>query len=295
LGIDYHALRFLQHAFRKQRFGAVATIGRQGLHVPPWRVQRAMGLAEMVDFGDYCEPLLLEHFGAESVDSYDNSDYEAATCIWDMNQPIVPTRQYDTIIDAGTLEHVYNVPQALSNVSALARPGAQIIHVLPANGFCGHGFWQFSPELFFSLYSEANGYDDTEVFLAHVSDETCWYQVRKPDRGKRVDVVTSKALHVLVRSRLRGPFSHASVQQSDYAHEWAEASADDRGRNSDAGAYEIAKQSLRKMPLLYWAGQLAQRRLLSLFRPTALSPLNRGLTRLAIRDAEPSLDRRGRG
>ena len=256
-----------------------------------------MGLTKMVDYGDYCEPLLLEHFGAESVDSYDNSDYESATRICDMNQPLTPARQYDTIIDAGTLEHVYNVPQALRNISALARPGAQILHILPANGFCGHGFWQFSPELFFSLYSEANGYDETEVFLAHLSDESCWYQVHKPDRGKRVDVVTSKALHVMVRSRLLRPFSHASVQQSDYAHEWARASDDGRGRAWDARAYEGAKQSLRKMPLLYWAGQLAQRRLTSLFKVTSLSPLNRGLTRVAIGDAAPrrSLDRLGPG
>ena len=287
MGIDYHALRFLHYAFRKKPFGAVATIGRQGLRVPPWRVRRAIGLREMVDHGDYCEPLLLGHFGAESVDSYDNSDYEAATCIWDMNQPIVPTRQYDTVIDAGSLEHVFNIPQALRNVSALARPGAQILHILPANGFCGHGFWQFSPELFFSLYCEANGYGETEVFLAEVADETCWYRVRQPDPGKRVDVADSKALYVLVRSRLLRPFSHASVQQSDYAHRWSRESGAGRGRNGDAGTTEVTSPSPRKLPLLFWVGVLAQRKLTALFKPTSLSPLHPALTRIALPDAEP--------
>ena len=275
MGIDYHALRFLQHAFRKQPFGAVATIGRQGLHVPAWQVKRLIGLPKMVDFGDYCEPLLLGHFGAQSVDSYDNSGYEAATRIWDMNQPLVPTRQYDTVIDAGSLEHVYNIPQALSNVSALANTGGQILHILPASGFCGHGFWQFSPELFFSLYSEANGYGETEVFLADLSDEACWYHVRKPDPGKRVDVVTAKALYVLVRTRVVGPLSHARVQQSDYAHRWERESA---------AVTAMTSQPPRNLPLLSGLALVAYKRLSSWFKPTALSPLNPGLTRVPLRD-----------
>jgi hypothetical protein len=288
MGIDYHALRFLQHAFKQGPFGAVATIGRQGLHVPPWRVRRALGLANMVDFGDYCEPLLLQHFGAEQVDSYDYSDYEGATFTADMNQPLTPTRQYDTVIDAGSTEHVYNAPQALRNVSELTKVGGQILHILPANGFCGHGFWQFSPQLFFSLYSEGNGYGQTEVFVADLADERAWYQVKRPHGERRADVVTSKALHVLVRTRLLRPFSHASVQQSDYAHEWARKSPGDplpAGGGATAPAVPRAgKPSHHKLPVLYWVGWLSLKKLKSLWRPTSLSSINPSLTRISLGD-----------
>jgi hypothetical protein len=43
---------------------------------------------------------------------------------------------------------------ALENVQAISG-GGEIIHVLPANNLCCHGFWQFWPELFFiALFRE---------------------------------------------------------------------------------------------------------------------------------------------
>jgi hypothetical protein len=80
--------------------------------------------------------------------------HEKATHVVDMNKPLAIEERYDTVIDAGTIEHIYNAPQALANVSAMCAHQGQILHIGPANIFCGHGFWQFSPELFFSLYSE---------------------------------------------------------------------------------------------------------------------------------------------
>ena len=287
MGIDYHSLRFLKYARRKQAFGAVATIGRQGLHLPPWKVREILGLEAMIDFGAYCERLLTEQFAATSVESYDNSDYESATHVTDMNHALATERKYDTIIDAGCLEHVYNVSQALKNVSALANPGAQILHMLPANGFCGHGFWQFSPELFFSLYSDANGYRETEVFLADLANERSWFKVKEPRGGKRADVVTSKAVYVLVRTRLVGPFSHDNVQQSDYAFAWNKSTA---AEGVTGVGKRLAKESPspRKMPVISWAALLVYRKIASLFRRTSLNSVNPYLTHVDIRDREAS-------
>ena len=76
--------------------------------------------------------------------------------------------KFDTIIDFGTSEHIFNVVENLSNISKFCKNNGIILHSLPANNNCGHGFWQFSPELFFSLYSENNGFSDTEfLFLIH--------------------------------------------------------------------------------------------------------------------------------
>jgi hypothetical protein len=174
-------------------------------------------------FGPFCEEFLKKDFDAVLVDSYDYSDYEGATHIIDLNKPIVPEQQYDTIIDCGCLEHVYNAPQALMNVSLLCSDSGQIIHVLPANNFCGHGFWQFSPELFFSLYSAPNGYRETEVFIADLTNKTTWFEVKKPENGRRAEVVSHSPLYVMCRTVKTASFSHAKVQQSDYVSLWSDS------------------------------------------------------------------------
>ena len=148
--------------------------------------------------------------------------------------------QYSTVIDAGTLEHIYNIPQAFMNCSSLCKPGGQILHILPANNFCGHGFWQFSPELFFSLYSVENGYIETEVFLADVTNIDKWYKVKKPINGQRVNVHSSNRLHVLVRAVLAtDDYSHKNIQQSDYEFKWEERSNKEASKIHPSTAQKI--------------------------------------------------------
>src|SRR4051812_46361592 len=68
-----------------------------------------------VEFKDgYSEPLF-EILGASKVDSIDFSDYERATIIHDMNQPVQDSlkRKYTAIVDGGTIEHVFNFPVAI--------------------------------------------------------------------------------------------------------------------------------------------------------------------------------------
>jgi SAM-dependent methyltransferase len=246
MGIDTHGLHFLRHARLARPFGKTMTIGRQDLHMPD------SVLAALVPGGArhwserFCESLLIDCFGASEVDSIDHSAYEGARFVHDLNQPIPSALrgQYDTVFDGGSLEHIFNVPQALANCSALCRPGGQVLHVLPANNQCGHGFWQFSPELFFSLYSEKNGYAETEVLLADLADLRRCFRVRAPANGRRVNIVSESDLYVLVRTVLRdGEFSHDCVQQSDYVVEW----------NKEAGGVVEQRKPQTPHPLRLWA------------------------------------------
>ncbi len=226
MGIDIHALNFLRYVENKQSFGDTITVGRQGLHVSESVVRQLIGADSSFRADVFCEKLLTEYFGAKVVESVDNNAYEGATHIHDMNEPLPKslTKQFDTVIDGGCLEHLFNVPQALKNCSLLCKPNGQIVHILPANNFCGHGFWQFSPELFFSLYSKENGYHQTEVFVADLTRTKHWYQVQQPKEGKRVNILSSSSLYVLVRTVLpTGSFTHSNIQQSDYVYEWASA------------------------------------------------------------------------
>lgn len=211
MGIDTHALNFLTFVSKKKHLGSVATIGRQHLMVK--RIS--------AEFGNFCEDFLCQELGATSVDSYDFSKFEGATHLVDMNLPLISPRQYDTVIDCGCTEHIFNVTQALKNISGLCAPAGQIVHVVPANNFCGHGFWQFSPQLFFALYSNDNGFRDTEVFLADLRRQREWFQVKAPTDGQRVDVMSNSPLYVMCRTQKALDIGHYSVQQSDYVHAWA--------------------------------------------------------------------------
>jgi hypothetical protein len=229
MGIDVHALNFLRYAKQFGAFGRVLTIGRQNLDFRPSHFRQFTGVHHEAVENAYCEPLLKAWFGATSVDSLDNSDFEQATIVHDLNQPApeaLLAERFDTVFDGGCLEHVFNAPTAFRTLSDLTRPGGQILHVLPANNFCGHGFYQFSPEFFFSLYSEANGYRDTRVFLADVTRVDRWFAVSRPTGARRASAHSATPLYALVRTVRAGEaINHHGVQQSDYVHRWADAKA----------------------------------------------------------------------
>jgi hypothetical protein len=169
------------------------------------------------------------------------------------------------------------------NCSLACKPGGQVLHVLPANNFCGHGFFQFSPELFFSLYSHRNGYHDVEVFMADVTNLNVWYQVIQPSNGERVTVESSSALYVLVRAVRTGrEFSHAQVQQSDYVSQWESFS----GRmESDSINYSRFKSFVRKNPFIHLVSSILLGLYLRVNNATGLNPRNPGLRFRKLRNS----------
>lgn len=222
MGIDVHALQLLRHA--QNQYGALGktvTLGRQVVFLTPTIAQNWTGNRDRT----YCETMLINKFGASDVDSIDNSPYEGATIIADFNEPIPEplTGHYDTVLDFGCTEHIFNIAQSLKNIAKLCTFGGKILHVVPSNGFCGHGFYQFSPELFFSWYTPENGFSNTEVYLAELYDQHHWYRVPPPANGKRINVQTSTELYVIVLSQ-REDLSFKTIQQSDYLHTWNQES-----------------------------------------------------------------------
>lgn len=221
MGIDTHSFHLLRYATRKHgRLGNTITLGRLAISLGPHASRKWLGTT----VGAYCEPLLKGQFGASNVDSIDNSAYEGATIVADMNRPLPAALdgQYDAVIDFGCTEHIFDVAQSLRNIASLCKLGGKILHAVPANGFCGHGFYQFSPELFFSCYSAANGYADTEIFLADLCDTKNWYRVAQPKDGRRINVRSPGELYVLVVTK-RAAEKTETVQQSDYEFTWAQS------------------------------------------------------------------------
>lgn len=220
MGIDTHSLHLLRHA--RSEYGALGrtiTLGRLANFLGPRATRKWFG-AEATR-GGYCETMLQQRFGATCVDSLDNSEYEGATIVADMNHPIPETLigQYDSVLDFGCTEHIFDAAQSLRNIAAMCATGGMILHCVPANGFCGHGFYQFSPELFFSCYSEQNGFAQTEIYLAELADINHWYRVSPPEQGHRVNAAARGEMYVVAMTRKMAA-RYVSMQQSDYQYIW---------------------------------------------------------------------------
>lgn len=204
--------------------GAVLTLGRQALFLSH-RYRRYAGIPSQVSADGFCESLLINQLGATTCDSMDISPYEGATILHDLNDPLPAQHhaQFDTVLDLGTLEHVFDVRTAFRSVGQACREGGHVVHVLPANQQCGHGLYQFSPEFMFSYYTKENGYDSVSVFLVQVESPATWFDVVPPDGSRRVNVQGITGLYVVCIARKAVGDVGLSVQQSDYAAIWAGA------------------------------------------------------------------------
>lgn len=89
----------------------------------------------------------------------DINPWHGAAIGWDMNYRMSRDHgRFDLVYDGGSIEHVFNLPICLENLMELvALNGHLIIHTL-ANGLCGHGFYQLSPELFANCLTMENGF-----------------------------------------------------------------------------------------------------------------------------------------
>lgn len=100
-------------------------------------------------------------FGALGLDvkSLDVSAYEGTDYIYDLNDANTPDRlknRFDVIFDGGTIEHVFNVANTMSNIFAMLKTDGVVIHFTPSNNYVEHGFYQFSPTFFYDYYSTNN-------------------------------------------------------------------------------------------------------------------------------------------
>jgi hypothetical protein len=177
--------------------------------------------------GGYAEGFL-EFLGAQSVNSLDYSSFEGATLVHDMNRPISRqlTEQFSTVLDGGTLEHIFNFPISLKNCMEMVRVGGHYLAITPANNFLGHGFYQFSPELYFSTLSADNGFALQHMYAFEETARPTWYSVRSPSEARgRVTLTNSHGVYLLIIAKrvARKPIFERTPQQSDYLDRWGEA------------------------------------------------------------------------
>jgi hypothetical protein len=238
MGLNWHGVKLLaQIRGGGADFNRSISIGRLNLNVSMPKVRQLLeeaGVPHTLSEADvlakptYCEEVF-KLLGAQVVDSLDATNYEQATIVADLNQPIPQNLhgQYDLVYDGGTLEHVFNVPQALRNIMSLAKVGGTVVIQTMANNWLGHGFYQFSPELFHRVFSPENGYR-VQKLVVHSSYELApWYEVPDPRivRG-RIEMASpweGVMLAVHAKREADVPIFAQTPQQSDYDAAWRAA------------------------------------------------------------------------
>jgi hypothetical protein len=108
--------------------------------------------------------------GFDSIVSVDHPSasgaFEGASVAFDLNQIGLAdiVGEHEFVYDGGTLEHVFNTPNVFRNIFETLAVGGWVFHNSPTNNTVDHGFYQFSPTLFYDYYM-TNGYGDVEVYF----------------------------------------------------------------------------------------------------------------------------------
>ncbi len=271
MGVGANGARFLLHAKREGAvFTRTATVGRMRMHMRTRALRQILtdfgypaGREEvarlMTEQDKYSEPFFA-WLGASEVCSFDASDYEGATVVHDFNLPIGEEfkNRFTVLYNGGSLEHVFNFPGAIKNCMEMLEVGGHFLSVGPANNLMGHGFYQFSPELFFRVFSAANGFQIMHVFLWE-KQSTKWFEVADPDAIKqRVTLANRRgtSLAVMARRVQAVPVLVRAPQQSDYvdlwkAHSEAKGPRTLRPNRATRGILERAIRSYRKRFIRY--------------------------------------------
>ena len=176
MGIDYTGCDVIFRSFNYVKNKTnLLTLGRQGIHIPPFLVDHFLEINNFSNLkGKYtwgfCEQFFMD-LGFKNVDSLDNSSYEGATIIHNMNNPIPSHfKKYDYILDAGTIEHIFNTPQVCENIINLLNIDGIYVSITPNNNLSGHGVYQFSPEFYLSAFSKRYGMEVQSLYLAKVGN-----------------------------------------------------------------------------------------------------------------------------
>mgnify|MGYP001593288772 FL=1 len=91
------------------------------------------------------------------LDVYDIVAERGCEIICDLNQPMKARMSHDIVLDVGTVEHCFNIAQAMMNMSMMVRLGGVIIHENPFN-WGNHGFYNLNPTWYHDFY-KANGFE----------------------------------------------------------------------------------------------------------------------------------------
>lgn len=177
MGVPRGVVRLLLEEAKARPFsGSVIQLGKMSIYctereLRSWAQEQGVALAPGVEIELSHDPALAQLgclsdrsffrlLGFSEVRSCDFSDWEGADVLLDLNGevPEALAGRFDVVFEAGTIQHVFHLPNVLRNVHRLLKTGGRVIHgMAPSSNHVDHGFYMFSPTLFWDYYT-ANHY-----------------------------------------------------------------------------------------------------------------------------------------
>ncbi len=250
MGLVYSNFHFIYDQKRELglKFVNGITLGRQQIFLRAREYQRLCdkyGITSrtLPKFGT-CDDQFLENAFGCSITSADYSDYEGAELVHDFNRALDSSwyGKYDLVIDGGTLEHVFNFPQAIANCMNLLKKDGHLFIFTPANNNMGHGFYQFSPELFYRVLDDENGFQVKSMVLCdskypgvELDDNLGHWRVADPVKVEsRVGLVSNRPAWIMVHAVKTAdkPVFEKYPIQSDYATTYEQCKVE--GKNPES-------------------------------------------------------------
>ena len=231
MGISSNCVKFLNYSkTRGVDFSKTLTLGRQQIFLTDEsrrNLLKQFNVQRLPENAGFAEPLFYL-LGAKEVESIDYSDFEDATIIHNLNDQVSQPHlnAYSAVFDGGTLEHVFNFPVAVKNCMDMLRVGGHFVAITPTNNYSGHGFYQFSPELFFALFTPAHGFNLKLLAIVVENQEkevAEWFEVKDPKTtGGRVTITNFNPTSLMVIAEKIRETESLTLKpfQSDYQSIW---------------------------------------------------------------------------
>lgn len=152
------------------------------------------------------QSVLFSLMGFRRIDSIDYYPDEGPSFMFDLNHalPVDPGPAFDLVYDGGTMEHCFDPAQVLRNAASLVAPEGLVIHHVPINNWVDHGFYQFSPTLFFDFYA-ACGFVDLNMKIHFKDGDRESYVTYDPARDPPVPYALGGKKRVLAFFCARRP------------------------------------------------------------------------------------------
>jgi hypothetical protein len=125
--------------------------------------------------------VLFEMLGIQDYCDIDKFDWDEPMLQHDLNVP-VPEEfrdRFNLVIDGGAAEHVFDVRQVMANIVAMTRVGGTVIQIASLRP--DHGFYSFSPCLFFDYY-KLNGFENCVCYVLLIDQQDVLTEYAKPKR-----------------------------------------------------------------------------------------------------------------
>lgn len=288
MGIARGAARLLLKEASVNPFtGSVLQLGRQDIHFnrrdfehwadlhnvsvagTEFQISNKGDRTDTGNTGDIDDVRFFQLLGFSLVQSLDKSDYENADIILDLNLPVSREfhEKFDVIFDGGTMEHCFNTPQLLQNLFSMLKIGGRVIHLSPTSNMVDHGFYMFSPTLFWDYYRgnnwevkaanliELTQNSDVDPWLVYEYTPSCLRELSVGGfrNGKILDTW-------FICQKLKHSTGSVFPQQGSYIEEWTRSKSNEgveRKATSAASANKLLqmhhaiKRRLRNSPLLF--------------------------------------------